>query len=115
MTVAQNAYATQMTSAIAAVNAVLSTVGTMQYDSPIVLNTVYVAIQNARAPFDAAFQAFEADIDQTSVGGVVTGQPPPLMIAALLNQASDLNQEYNVIVAEAYLLRAGQNITLAPG
>jgi hypothetical protein len=46
---------------------------------------------------------------------VVIGQPPPLMATALLNQASDLDQEYRVIIAEAYLLRAGQNALLAPG
>ena len=34
---------------------------------------------------------------------------------ALLAQASDPIQEYNVIIAEAYLLRAGQNVLLAPG
>ena len=115
MAVAQNYYAAQMTAAIAAVNAVISTVGTMQYDSPVVLTQVYVAVQNARIPFDQAFIAFENDIDETSVGSVVVGQPPQLMAQALLNQASDLNQEYKVIVAEAYLLRAGQNVLLAPG
>lgn len=115
MAVAQQAYGAQMTAAIAAVNAVIATVGTMQYDSPTVLNTVYVAIQNNRAPFDQAFLAFEADIDQTSVGGVIVGQPPQLMIDELVNQASDLDQEYKVIIAEAYLLRAGQNVLLAPG
>jgi len=115
MTVPQNAYALQMTAAIASVNAVIDTIGTMQYDSPIVLNTVYVAVQNARAPFDAAFQAFENDIDQTTVGGVDVGIPAQLMAPELLNQASDLMQEYNVIIAEAYLLRAGQNILIAPG
>ena len=115
MTVAQNYYGLQMTQALANVNAVIATVGTMQYDSPVVLNTVYQAIQNNRWPYDQAFVAFEADIDQTSVGSVVVGQPAELMAQSLMNQASDLDQEYKVIIALAYLLRAGQNVLLAPG
>lgn len=115
MTVAQASFASQMTAQIAAVNAVISTIGTLENNPPSILATLYTAVQNARAPFDAAIAAFDADIDMTSVGGVVPGLPAPQLAAALLNQASDVMQEWLVIIAEAYLVRVGANAANAPG
>lgn len=115
MTVAQTTFGAQMTAQITAVNAVISTIGTLENNSPVILATLYTAVQNARVPFDAAIAAFDADIDITSVGSVVPGLPAPQLAAALLNQASDLMQEWQVIVAEAYLVRVGANAFNAPG
>jgi hypothetical protein len=116
MAVNQISFASQMTAAIAAVNAAISAVGApLENSPPSVLNTVYAAVQNARVPFDNAIAAFDADIDTTSVGSVVIGLPAPQLAAALLNQASDLMQEWQVIVAEAYLVRVGANAANAPG
>lgn len=115
MTVAQTTFGAQMTAQITAVNAVISTIGTLENNSPVILATLYTAVQNARVPFDNAIAAFDADIDTTSVGSVVPGLPAPQLAAALLNQASDLMQEWQVIVAEAYLVRVGANAFNAPG
>jgi hypothetical protein len=115
MTVAQASFAAQMTAQIAAVNAVISTIGTLENNPPVILATIYTAVQNARVPFDNAIAAFDGDIDQTSVGGVVPGLPAPQLAATLLNQASDVMQEWQVIIAEAYLVRVGANAFNAPG
>lgn len=115
MTVNQVSLASQMTASIGAVNAVISTIGTLENNPPVILATIYTAVQNARVPFDAAIAAFEADIDMTSVGSVVPAIPAPQLATALLNQASDLMQEWQVIIAEAYLVRVGANAFNAPG
>lgn len=115
MAVNQASVGAQMTAQIAAVNAVISTIGTLENSPPVILQTLYAAVQNARAPFDAAIAALDADIDITSVGSVVTGLPPPQLAAALLNQTSDVMQEWQVIIAEAYLTRVGVNAFNAPG
>jgi hypothetical protein len=115
MAVAQASFATQMTAQIAAVNAVISTIGTLENNPPVILATIYTAVQSARVPFDNAIAAFDADIDGTSVGGVVAGLPAPQLATTLLNQASDVMQEWQVIIAEAYLVRVGANAFNAPG
>jgi hypothetical protein len=115
MSVAQAAFASQMTAQIAAVNAAISTIGTLENNPPVILATIYTAVQSARVPFDNAIAAFDADIDITTVGGVVPGLPAPQLAAILLNQASDVMQEWQVIVAEAYLVRVGANAFNAPG
>jgi hypothetical protein len=115
MAVIQSSFAAQMTAQIAAVNAVISTIGTLENNPPVILRTLYTAVQNARVPFDAAIAAFDADIDITSVGSVVPGVPAPQLAAALLNQTSDVMQEWQVIIAEAYLVRVAANAFNAPG
>lgn len=115
MAVNQSSFGTEMTSQIAAVNQVISTIGTLANSPPVIMLTLYAAVQNARAPFDAAIAAFDADIDTTSVGSVVAGMPAPQLAAALLNQTSDLMQQWQLIVAEAYLTRVGANAYNAPG
>ena len=115
MAVTQSAFGVQMTASIAAVNAVISTIGTLENSPPVIMATLYTDVQNARVPFDTAIAAFDADIDITSVGSVVPGLPAPQLAAALLNQMSDVMQEWQVIVAEAYLVRVGVNAFNAPG
>src|SRR5260370_4164828 len=115
MAVTQSSFATQMTAQIAAVNAAIATIGTLENNPPTILATIYTAVQSARVPFDNAIAAFDADIDGTSVGGVVPGIPAPQLATALLNQASDLMQEWLVIIAEAYLVRVGVNAVNPPG
>lgn len=115
MTVTQSSYATQMTAQIAAVNKTISTIGTLQNQPTTILATIYTAVQSARVPFDNAIAAFDADIDGTSVGSVVPGIPAPQLAIALLNQTSDLMQQWLVIIAEAYLVRVGVNAFNAPG
>jgi hypothetical protein len=111
----QSAMAAQLTAGIAAVNEVLSTVGSLQNTKPAVLSTVYAAVQNALAPFDDAIAAFDADIDTASVGGVTSGLPAPQLSAALLVQATDIEQQGRLVLARAFLSRAGVNLQNAPG
>src|SRR5260221_13882404 len=102
MAVTQSSYATQMTAQIAAVNKTISTIGTLENNPPVILATIYTAVQNARVPFDNAIAAFDADIDGTSVGGVVAGLPAPQPSATLLNQGSDVMEEWAGVIAAAY-------------
>lgn len=115
MAVNQAAIAAQLITQLALVNGSISTVGTMQEDSPVVLQTVYNAVQNALAPFLAAIATYDADIDTTTVGSVVTGGAPPQMAIALLNQAADVAQQARLLVAQAYVSRVGVNVLNAPG
>jgi NAD-dependent oxidoreductase involved in siderophore biosynthesis len=115
MAVNQAAIAAQLITQLALVNGSISTVGALQEDSPIVLQTVYNAVQNALAPFLAAIAAYDADIDTTSVGSVVTGGAGPQLAAALLNQAADVAQQARLLVAQAYVSRVGVNVLNAPG
>jgi hypothetical protein len=115
MAVDYAAYQAEMLTKMALVNASISTVGRLDGTSPVVLATVYKAVQNALAPFNAAIAAFDADIDQDSVGGVVAGLPGPTLAAALLNQAFDVSQEAVTVTARAYVSRVGVNIANATG
>jgi hypothetical protein len=116
MAVNYQAYAAQMLTQIALLNGSISTVGgSLQEATPVVLKTVYTAVQNALVPFQNAIAAFDADIDTTSVGGVIVGLAPPQMSVALLNQALDLEQQARLVVAEAYVARAGVNVNNSPG
>lgn len=115
MSVDQTATAAQLTAAIAAVNASISTVGTLQNDSPVVLATVYAAVQSALVPFDNAIAAYDADIDTTTVAGVVAGIPVPQMISTLLVQAGDVAQQAILVVARSFVSRVGINVANAPG
>src|SRR5260370_31828746 len=107
MTVNQSSFASQMTAQIAAVNAAISTIGTLENNPPVILNTIYTAVQSARVPFDNAIAAFDADIDQTSVGGVVAGLPAPQLAVTLLNQASDVIEALRGVVCRGYLHAVG--------
>lgn len=115
MAVNQAAIAAQLITQMALVKGSISTVGTMQEDSPIVLKTVYNAVQNALVPFLAAIATYDADIDTTSVGGVVAGVAAPQLATALLNQAADVAQQARLLVAQAYVSRVGVNVLNAPG
>lgn len=115
MAVDQVSIAADLTAKIVAVNAEISTVGTLAVDSPIILSTVFTTVQSALVPFNNAIVAFDADIDITSVGGVITGPAGPVLAADLLNQASDVSQQGILVVARAFLSRVGTNIANAPG
>jgi hypothetical protein len=115
MTVNGNLYAAQMITQMALVQGSISTVGDLESATPVVLQTIYAAVKNAVAPFNAAIKAYDADIDVTSVGGVVVGFPPPLMAAQLLGQTTDVEAQGRLIVGRAYVNRIGININNAPG
>ena len=104
-----------LTAAISAVNAAISVVGTLESASPVVLSTVYQAVQNARAPFDNALASMDSSINMSAIGGVVAGSPAVASAAALLAQQQDVEQEAIILVAEAFLVRAGVNVLNAPG
>lgn len=115
MAVNQAATAAQLTAAVAAVNAAIAAVGVLQDASPEALGGVYTAVQSAVAAFEGAVAAYDADIDTTSLGGVVPGSPVPLMVASLLEQAGDVTQQAVLVVAAAYVSRVGVNVLNAPG
>lgn len=103
-----------LTAAISAVNAAISAVGTLETASPVILGTVYNAVQNARQPFDAAVASLDSGINSV-IGGVVAGVPAPISAAALIAQQQTVEQEAIILVAEAYLVRTGVNVLNSPG
>ena len=115
MSVNYSNYAAQILTQMALVNASISTVGKLQEATPITLKPVYAAVQNALVPFQAAIAAYDGDIDNTSVGGVVAGVPAPQLAIALLNQAQDLAQQSALVIAAAYVSRVGINVNNSPG
>jgi hypothetical protein len=115
MAVNQAVLAAAMTVAIGNVNNTISTIGALETAPTVVMQTLYLAAGNALAPFNAAIAAFEADIDQTTFGGATPGVPGLQVAYNLLTQASDLTQEWQTIVAQAYLIRVATNAYNAPG
>src|SRR5579872_4395253 len=115
MAVDQVAIATRITAGITAINAAISTVGTLQGAGVNVLATVSATVQSALPAFDAGISALDADIDETDAGGVAAGLPAPDLIAALLTQASEMQQLATLVAARNYVARAGVNIEEAPG
>jgi hypothetical protein len=104
-----------LTAAISAVNAAITTVGTLETASPVVLNTVYQAVQNARAPFDSALAALDSSIDMVNIGSVAAGVLGHVSAPLLLAQQQAVEQEAIILVAEAYLVRVGANVFNSPG
>lgn len=115
MSVDFNDYTAQMITQMALVQASITTIGNLDEVNLTTLQIVYAALQNLQAPFDAAIAAVELDIDQTSVGSVVLGLPPPMMVNLLLNQATDVEQEARLVVGRAYVSRIGVNVSNSPG
>lgn len=116
MAVDGNQYYEQMITQMDLVQASITTVGTpLQETSPVVLETVYTAVQSATVPFDQAIAAFDADIDTTTFAGVQPGVPGPINAVALLEQSADVEQLALLIVGRAYVTRVGVNINNAPG
>jgi hypothetical protein len=115
MAVDQVSIAADLTAKIVAVNAAISAVGSLEIAPPQVLKTVYAPVQDALASFESAISAYDADIDTSSVGGVVAGLPAPQLAAALLNQALDVAQQGRLVIAMAFTARVGVNVLNAPG
>ena len=115
MVIDQSALAASLTAQIVAVNAAISTVGTLQGASLTVLSTVIAAVESALPVFDAGIAALDADIDEVNAGGVTTGIPGPAIVAALNTQASEVSQLATLLTARSYLARAGVNIEESPG
>jgi|ERR1700729_838592 len=116
MAVNSAAISSQINTAIVSMQNELSSVGnSLQDSSPVVLASVYQASQNALAPFITAINAYDSDIDTTSVGSVVVGLPATQLAAALVNQANDLTTQAVLVVTQAYVARIGVNLLNATG
>jgi hypothetical protein len=115
MAVDQASIAAQATAGIVAVNAAISTVGTLQGAGITLLSTVTAAVESALPAFQFGIDALDADIDEANAGGVAAGLAPPEMAAALMVQASEMQQLATLVTAKAFLARAGINIEQAPG
>lgn len=115
MAVDQASIASQITAGIVAVNAAISTVGTLQGAGITVLATVSAAVESALPAFEAGIATLDDDIDEVDVGGVAAGLAAPDLAAALTAQASEMQQLATLVTAKAYLARVGVNIEQAPG
>jgi hypothetical protein len=106
---------TNMAAALTVVNTAIPTIGTLQESPPSTIKTVYNAVQNALAPFNAAIASYDADIDTSSVGGVVATLLPLQMVTALKNQVLDVGNQAITIIAQSYVTRVASNLYNFPG
>lgn len=104
-----NAQAAQLIIKLALVQNTITTIGTLEGQSPAVLNTVYVAVTNALAPVNAAISGYEADIDTTTFAGVGS-QDAVTMAKTMLSQMQDVTQESALLYMRAYLTRSAFNV-----
>lgn len=102
-------------SGISAASQAISTVGVLENADPVALSVVYAAVQTAVAPFAAAIAALDAAIDENSVGSVVAGVLGQTTAPLLYAQMRDVEKEAKLIIAQAFLIRAGANIAGAIG
>jgi hypothetical protein len=104
-----------VTSAIANLDAVIASVGTLQNAPQSTLAPILVAVTAALAAIDAQCASIEATIDQASVGGIQVGMPTPLMITTLVTQTQGATDLSNLHTLRGYVARIGANIQNAPG
>ena len=115
MAVDQAAIAAQLTAGIAAVNAAVSTVGTLQGAGITLLASVAAAVDSALPALEAGIAALDADIDPVNAGGVAAGLSAPDLAALLTTQTSEMQQLATLVTAKAYLARVGANVGEAAG
>jgi hypothetical protein len=96
-------------------NAAIAAAGTLQGASLIQLAPVAIAANAALTALAGNIATVEADIDPTTVGGVGTGTPAPVLATALLRQASDVLALTALETAKGYVGRVAANLSNAPG
>lgn len=111
----QEFIAGELTAAITAVNAAISTVGTLQGAGIRVLASVSAAVDDGLAAFVSGINALDNDINLVDAGGVAAGMTATAMAAALTTQTSEMQQLATLVVAKAYFARVGINVRQAPG
>lgn len=115
MAVDQAAFAAQLESSLAAVQAAVAAAGTISTASPFALAAVTQAVNAEIANLESAIAAYDADIITTSVAGVVAGPPAPTIWPILLNQVDDSVLLTRLINALGYLQRLSTNLAQATG
>lgn len=107
--------ATAVTNTIAALQSAIAALSPMQGASVRQLAPVATAAQAALNAIDADRMTTEASIDQTSVGGVVTGTPAPVLAGILLGQMQAALDLSNLLTTRGYIGRVAANVENAPG
>jgi|SRR5579883_3219865 len=115
MSVNQSAIAATLNADIANINTQIAAIGILATASIAQLAPLAEVVQDALEDFQSAATQLDGDIDTTTTGGIAVGVPVPLMIAALQEQTSDVQQLSTVLVAQGYLARIGVNVSKAPG
>lgn len=115
MSLNQSSLVAGLNAALVAVQAAVTAAGRLQSASIATAAPVAAAAANALPVVAAAIAAVDADIDTTTVGGVVAGLPAPVMVQSLLRAASDVQQLATLVYTQAYLSRLATNVAQAPG
>lgn len=115
MSVNQSSLVAGINAALATVQAAVTAAGRLQGASIVSVAPVAAAAANAIPVLAAAVAAIDGDIDITTVGGVVSGLPAPVMVQSLLRTVSDVQQLATLVYAQAYMARLATNVAQAPG
>lgn len=115
MSVSQSSLVAGLNAALAAVQAAVTAAGRLQGASIASVAPVAAAAANALPALALAVAAIDGDIDITTVGGVVSGLPAPVMVQSLLRAASDVQQLATLLYAQSYMARLATNVAQAPG
>lgn len=115
MSLNQSSLVAGVNAAIAAVQAAVTAAGRLQGASIATVAPVAAAAANALPAIAKAVAAVDSDIDTTTVGGMVSGQPAPVMVQSLLRAASDVQQLATLVYLQAYMARLATNLAQAPG
>jgi hypothetical protein len=102
-------------SAVANLETVIASVGTLQNAPQSTLAPILNAVASALSAIDTQCAAIEATIDETSVGGIHVGTPAPQMILTLVAQTQGATDLSNLHTLRGYVSRIGANIQNTPG
>jgi hypothetical protein len=95
--------------------ATVSTIGTLQTASPLILSTLITVMGDSLAAINAAISQLDTEIITDSVAGMVAGTPAPDLWPVLVAQANDSRQMALFLNVRAYAGRAQTNTAMSPG
>jgi len=104
-----------VTAAVANLDTVIASVGTLQNAPQSSLAPILTAVTSALAAIDAQTASIEETIIESSVGGIAVGTPTPQMITTLVSQTQGATDLSNLHTLRGYVARIGANIQNAPG
>jgi hypothetical protein len=116
MALDQGGLATALAGDLVTVLNSISTVGTLQTASPLILSTkLSPPVNTVLADLNAAIAELDTEIITDSVAGMVAGNAAPDLWPILVTQAYDSRQMANLLTARAYAGRVQVNVENSPG
>jgi hypothetical protein len=108
------ALAAEVAATLDAINAGISTIGTLRTATPTVIGPLVTTVDNGQDVIEAQIDALDADIVTDSFAGIVTGVAAPELWTVLIEQTASVVQLANLLDLHAYVGRARTNLSIAP-